>query len=160
MLLADRVTNEYVLDAGSKSQTTWIMTFPTKYAYVNRIRRSVRVRSRERYITKVGACEPFFGVVFDREEASPQIISGTDFSPQPGPVAGPALCWEAQSVGFGTSNVFGSANHNKIATPFQQRLGSAGLQRRDDPGPALDAAVGGSTTSIDLVTAASRRRRR
>jgi len=117
VLLADRVTNEYVLDAGSKSQTTWIMTFPVKYAYVNS---NPAFRPfTERYITKVGACEPFFGVVFDREEASPQIITGTDFSPQPGPVAGPALCWEAQSVGFGTSNVFGSSNHNNIATPFQ-----------------------------------------
>jgi hypothetical protein len=138
VLLADRVTNEYVLDAGSKSQTSWIMTFPVKYAYVNS---NPAFRPfTQRYITKLGACEPFFGVVFDREEASPQIITGTDFSPQPGPVAGPALCWEAQSVGFGTSNVFGSAEPQQPRDAVQQRLGGAGLQQRLATRPALDGA--------------------
>ena len=35
VLLGNAVTNEYVLDAGTKSQTSWIITMPTKYAYVN-----------------------------------------------------------------------------------------------------------------------------
>ena len=115
VLMANAVSNEYVLDVGSKSQTTWILTFPTKFAYVNGTDAPF-LPFTEKYVTKVGACEPFYGVVFDREEASPEIITGTDFSPQPKPGAGPTLCWEAQSVGFGTSNVFGSANHANVST--------------------------------------------
>ena len=34
-LMTETVTNEYVLDIGSKSQTTWIVTLPTKFNYVN-----------------------------------------------------------------------------------------------------------------------------
>ena len=109
VLMANAVTNEYVLDAGSKSQTSWIATFPTKFSYVNP---GVIAPFTSTYVTKVGACETFFGVVFNREEGSPQVITSDDFSPRPGPATGPALCWEAQSIGFGTSNVFGSANHN------------------------------------------------
>ncbi len=115
VLMANAVTNEYVLDTGSKSQTSWILTFPTKFEYVNGTGAPF-LPFTDKYVTKVGACEPFYGIVFDREEASPEIITGTDFSPQPKPGAGPSLCWEAQSVGFGTSNVFGSANHANVST--------------------------------------------
>lgn len=150
VLMADRVTNEYVLDTGSKSQTTWILTFPTKFAYVNGAGAPFAPFT-QKYITKVGACEPFFGVVFNREEASPQIITDTDFSPQPGPVSGPALCWEAQSLGFGTSNVFGSANHNNISTPFSNGWAVIGFNSTIDPFLHSLSADAGSTAVIDLV---------
>ena len=104
-----------------------------------------------KYVTKVGACENFYGVVFDREEGSPQIITGTDFSPQPGPGAGPSLCWEAQSVGFGTSNVFGSANHNQIATPYSNGWAVARLQQRGGSERALARPADGTTDVIDLT---------
>jgi len=159
VLLADKVTNEYALDAGSKSQTTWIMTFPTKYAYVNGTDAPLPPFT-QKYITKIGACENFYGVVFDREEGSPQIITGTDFSPQPGPTAGPALCWEAQSVGFGTSNVFGSANHNTIATPYPNGWAVLGFnsgvpEHFFSPGPASTAFIsltGGAPVTGQEVT--------
>ena len=149
VLMADRVTNEYVLDAGSKSQTTWIMTFPTKNAYVNGVGAPFAPFTQA-YVTKVGACEAFYGVVFNREEGSPQIITGTDFSPQPGPTAGPSLCWEAQSVGFGSSNVFGSANHNQIATPYSNGWAVLGFNSASDPAEHAFAPVG--TQTINLVS--------
>src|SRR4029453_7069312 len=41
-LLGNAVTNEYVLDTGTKSQTSWIITMPTKYAYVNGVGAPIR----------------------------------------------------------------------------------------------------------------------
>ncbi len=67
VLLGNSVTNEYVLDAGTKSQTSWIITMPTKYVYVNSIVAIPPFTSK--YTALIGACEPTFGVVFDREES-------------------------------------------------------------------------------------------
>ena len=116
VLMANAITNEYVLDAGSKSQTSWIATFPTKFSYVNP---GVIAPFTSTYVTGKGACENFYGVVFNREEGRRRSITSDDFSPRPGPAAGPQLCWEAQSIGFGTSNVFGSANH--VTSPHPSR---------------------------------------
>jgi hypothetical protein len=150
VLLADRVTNEYALDAGSKSQTTWIMTFPTKYAYVNGTAAPIAPFT-QKYLPADGACESFFGVVFDREENSPQIVQENDFSPQPGPAVGPALCWEAQSLGFGTSNVFGSRNHNTLATSFSNGWAVIGFNGTLNPLEHSMAPLAGNTATIDLV---------
>ena len=46
------------------------------------------------------------------------------------------MCWEAQSVGFGTSNVFGSANHNQIATPFTNGWSVLGFNGVSESGRA------------------------
>jgi len=152
-LMADLVTNEYVLDTGSKSQTSWILTFPTKQPHTNGSAAPIPPFT-SKYVSKVGACENFYGVVFDREESSPQIIQGTDFSPQPGPGAGPQLCWEAQSVGFGTSNVFGSANHNTIATPYSNGWAIIGFNGVANPSEhsLVNTAL---TTVIDLTGTAA-----
>ena len=148
-LMADLVTNEYVLDVGSKSQTSWILTFPTKQPHTNGSSAPIAPFT-SKYITKVGACENFYGVVFDREEASPQIIVGTDFSPQPGPGAGPQLCWEAQSIGFRTSNVFGSANHAQIGTAYPNGWAVIGFNGVANPNEhsLVNTAL---TTRIDLT---------
>ena len=83
VLLGNAVTNEYVLDTGTKSQTSWIITMPTKYAYVNR--RSQGAVHVDLY-HPLGACEPTFAVVFNREEASPQIVTSVGLlAASPGP---------------------------------------------------------------------------
>ena len=116
-LLGNAVTNEYVLDTGTKSQTSWIVTMPTKYAYVNGAGAPF-LPFTHAYVSKVGACEPTFAVVFNREEAAPQIITIDDFSPPNPQEPGPAICWEATSVNFNSSNVFGSKNTNTVTTKF------------------------------------------
>ena len=153
VLMANTITNEYVLDAGSKSQTSWIATFPTKFSYVNP---GVNAPFTSTYITKVGACENFYGVVFNREEGSPQVITSTDFSPQPGPTAGPALCWEAQSIGFGSSNVFGSANHASIDTKtFTNGWATLGFNGVVVPNEHAITAPAGATVIVDLTGVAA-----
>ncbi|MET0167018.1 MAG: hypothetical protein ABW318_18695 [Vicinamibacterales bacterium] len=147
VLMANAITNEYVLDAGSRSATSWIATFPTKFSYVNP---GVIAPFTSTYVTKVGACENFYGVVFNREEGSPQVVTSDDFSPRPGAATGPVLCWEAQSIGFGTSNVFGSANHNVIATPFVNGWATLGFNSLTTPNEHALAAPAAATTMIDL----------
>ena len=115
-LLGNAVTNEYVLDAGTKSQTSWIITMPTKYHYVNTSPAIPPFTNT--YESLVGACEPTFAVVFNREEAAPEIITIDDFSPPNPQEPGPAICWEATSLNFNDSNVFGSVNTNKVTTAF------------------------------------------
>jgi len=152
VLMTDTVTNEYVLDVGSKSQTSWIATFPTKFSYVNP---GVLAPFTSTYVSGKGACENFYGVVFNREEGSPQIITSNDFSPQPGPAAGPQLCWEAQSIGFGTSNVFGSLNHNFIATPYTNGWSTLGFNGLTTPNEHSLAAPAGATVLVDLLGVAA-----
>jgi hypothetical protein len=59
------------------------------------------------------------------------------------------LCWEAQSLGFASSNVFGSANHNTIATPYSNGWAVVGLNGAANPTEhsLLNTA---QTTVIDL----------
>ena len=146
VLMANAITNEYVLDAGARAQTTWIATFPTKFSYVNP---GVIAPFTSTYLTKVGACENFYGVVFNREEGSPQVITSDDFSPRPGQAAGPQLCWEAQNIGFGptaatATNVFGSANFAGIGTPYVNGWSTLGFNSLSTPNEhALAAPANG-----------------
>jgi hypothetical protein len=159
-LLGNAVTNEYVLDTGTKSQTSWIITMPTKYHYVNE--NGPIAPFTHTYVSKVGACEPTFAVVFNREEAAPQIITIDDFSPPNPQEPGPAICWEATSVNFNnpttgvTSNVFGSVNTNTVTTKFNNGWATFAF---NDLGivtnPAAPAvhfmqADAGNTTAFDI----------
>ena len=148
VLLGNAITNEYVLDTGTKSQTSWIITMPTKYAYVNP---GVRAPFTSTYVTGVGACEPTFAVVFNREEASPQIVTSSDFSPQTPGAPGPTICFEATSVNFNGGNIFGSTNTKSLATAFSN--GWSTFAFNDPAAAAVHRMVPNSTVSIDLAAA-------
>lgn len=163
VLMANAVTNEYALEIGSKAQTTWIVTQPTKFNYVNSA--SAIAPYTSKYVSKTGACENFYGIVFNREEGSPQVITSVDFSPQPAPGSGPQLCWEAQSIGFGqdatstggtkSSNVFGSANHNSISTPYVTGWSTLGWNSVTAPNEHSLIGTAGATTVVDLTGVAA-----
>jgi hypothetical protein len=131
VLLGNAITNEYVLDAGSKSQTSWVITMPTKYDYVNGTTPVPPFTSK--YTSGKGACEATFGVVFNREEASPQIVTDVDFSPQVPGTPGPTICWEANVLTFNGGNFFGSANTNNQTTTFSNGWATYGF---NDPSAA------------------------
>lgn len=160
VLMANAVTNEYALEVGSRAQTTWIVTQPTKFNYVNP---SAIAPYTSKYVSKTGACENFYGVVFNREEGSPQVITSVDFSPQPGPSSGPTLCWEAQSIGFAStgtggttaSNVFGSANHASISTPYVTGWATIGWNSVTAPNEHALIGTAGATTVVDLTGVAA-----
>jgi hypothetical protein len=158
-LLGNAVTNEYVLDTGTKSQTSWIITMPTKYAYVNGVGAPIRPFTKA-YTTVTGACEPTFGVVFNREEAAPQIVTINDFSP-PAPAApGPAICFEATSLNFNGGNIFGSANTNNQTTSFTNgwatyAFNDTGIQNTPPvPGAAVHFMSPGTNNTIAFNLAA------
>ena len=149
VLLANAVTNEYVLDAGSKSQTSWIITHPTKYAYVNG---AVAVAPFTKlYVSGKGACELTFAIVYNREEGSPQTVIGTDFSPQVPGAPGPTICWESNSVNFNGGNIFGSANAYSLTTAFSNGWATFGF---NDPvsAAAVHSMTPLSTTGFNLTS--------
>jgi hypothetical protein len=149
-LLGNAVTNEYVLDAGTKSQTSWIITMPTKYAYVNGTDAPIDPFTST-YKSGVGACEATFAVVFNREEAAPQIVNLDDFSPNPPGAPGPTICWEATSVNFNSSNVFGSTNTNSLTTAFSNGWSTFGFN--DPLALAVHSMIPLSTNTFDLASA-------
>ena len=158
VLMANALTNEYVLDPGSHSQTNWIITQPTKYAYVGASGPLAPYTTK--YAAGKGACEPVFQVVLNREEGSPQVVSQDDFSPQPGPGPGPVLCWEANIIAFSNTaggvadnNLFGSSNINYVHTPYIN--GWSVLAFNAPTGAAVHSFAPASTQTVDLLTGGS-----
>lgn len=125
-MMHQNVINEYVLDAATKSNTDWVMTFPTKRFYVTTAAANPPFTNK---FTATGSCETFGFQFFNREERG-AAAAGGDFSPlPPGVTAG--LCWESTilSIRSGqahnpsgtTSGVLGSVNTQpvNVTTGFQ-----------------------------------------
>ena len=64
-LMHDTVMNEYVLDAGSRSQTDWVVTQPIKSAFVSNLS---ALPPYSAVLTASGACETINFTYFNREE--------------------------------------------------------------------------------------------
>jgi hypothetical protein len=115
VLMHDRVMNEFVLDAGTKSGTDWVLTFPTKRFYVNTGTGSAPRLFQRNFNTTAGACDDVVLNIYDREErttSTPQT-----FSPPP-PTLTSSICWEANVITFNNSNVLASKNIANINTSF------------------------------------------
>jgi hypothetical protein len=154
-LLGNAVTNEYVLETGTKSQTSWIITMPTKYAYVNGVGAPIRPFTKT-YVSVTGSCEPTFAVVFNREEAAPQVVTIGDFSPPTPQAPGPTICFEATSVNFNGGNIFGSANSKTLTTAFTSGWSTFAFNDLGiftPPAPAVHSMTPGTnnTVSFDLA---------
>ena len=149
VLMADRVTNEYVLDAGSKSQTTWIMTFPTKYAYVNGTGCSVRAVHAERTSPRSARARTSTASCSTAKKVRRRSSRTTDFSPTAWPGAGSApLLGSAERRLRDEQRVrFGQPQHDRDAdTPTAGRCSASTARpirpstrwprRRDKPRPS------------------------
>ena len=127
VLMHNNVLNEFVLDAPTLSQTSWVVTFPTKRYYYNEAAGQLCGASQvpcnqvqslfQRNFVATGACDDVALVAWSREEQKPSTPGG--FSPPPPSGAMPALCWEANVVTFNGKNVFGSANTSNVATAYE-----------------------------------------
>ena len=95
MMHAD-VLNEYILDAATKSNTDWVLTFPTKRLFVSV---ATVVAPFTNLLTTSGACEIIDLTSFNREEASLS-PAGVLFSPLPPGATANSLCWESTVVSF------------------------------------------------------------
>ena len=146
VLQRSAVYNEYTVNTNLAAATDWVVTFPTKRAYVgNSDANTARPFTKgspygvvpSQYTEVWKACEPISLEIWDREELKKQ--GSVDFSPAP--VTGNALCYEANVLSFGGKNVLGSVNlKNNIADVFQDgwaRLTFANNQAMT--GPDFDA---------------------
>lgn len=118
-MMHSNVINEYVLDTATRSNTDWVMTFPTKRFYVTATAATTPFTNK---FTATGACELISFTYFNREEAG-ATAALTDFSPSL-PGVSDALCWESTVVSIrngaahtavaGASGVLGSLNFQSI----------------------------------------------
>jgi len=134
VLMHNNVLNEFVLDVPTLSQTSWVVTFPTKRYYydpamtkcgasqvdcnaVLKLDADPTKQLFQRNFVATGACDDVGVVAWSREEQKPSTPGG--FSPPPPTGAVPALCWEANVITFNTKNVFGSANVSNVNTAYE-----------------------------------------
>ncbi len=113
VLMHDRVMNEYVLDAGTKSGTDWVLTFPTKRFYVNVGTGSAPKLFQRNFNQTAGSCDDVVLNIYDREERTTS--TPVTFSPPP-PTSTTSICWEANVITFNNSNVLASKNVVSIST--------------------------------------------
>ncbi len=131
VLMHDNLINEFILDAGTKSRSDWVVTFPTKRGYVGKDPLSASgarlntaaIRPFQSNFWTGGSCDTIVASQFDREEAR-AAIQVIPSPPPPGPTQD-QLCWEANVISFvspaggvGTSNILGSTNARTIQSKY------------------------------------------
>ena len=126
VLMHDRVMNEFVLDAGTKSGTDWVLTFPTKRFYVNVGTGSAPKLFQRNFNATAGACDDVLLNIYDREERTTS--TPVTFSPPP-PTSTTSICWEANIITFNNSNVLASKNVSNINTGFENGWLKLGFAR-------------------------------
>jgi hypothetical protein len=126
VLMAARIENDFILDAGTRSATDWVMTFPTRRFYVTTTSAAAPFTSR---FGEAGglACEGLTGGVVSRDPASGAM---GPVRPQP-PGSASRWCWSATVIPVttdaltGVSRLLGSRNLLGFAAPFAAREGYA-----------------------------------
>ena len=117
VLMAQHVYNEYTVNPAVEAESAWIVTFPTKWAYVDQTNNTVNApftqsfflpdNAAGEHVGRGKACEPVNVVAYDREEH--YNTTELDFSPRP-PGGGFELCYEVNVMQFDKSNVFSAKN--------------------------------------------------
>ena len=101
---ASVLSNEYVIENNSASESEWVITFPTKKFYVNT--NPVIAPFTQRFLAPGRSCVLVGISYYDREERTVQTID--DFSP-PTPNPPSSLCYEAQVLTFQNATAFTAA---------------------------------------------------
>ncbi|HEX4857709.1 MAG TPA: hypothetical protein VFV17_01745 [Usitatibacteraceae bacterium] len=145
-MMRNSVINEYILDAGTSSQTDWVVTFPTKRGYVSVGSGAAVAPFANNFSTgTTGSCDPYAFAVFNREEGVP---GASTPSPSPSPlppvavVAGAQLCWEANVVPFGTTSLLASSNTNPLIAGLQSFVNGATTTPGSLTTPSIRATQG------------------
>jgi len=139
------VSNEYILDANTASNTDWVLTFPGKRDFFNGI------SSRNPFsnnITTAGACEPSLFSFWNRDENTG---STTSISPAGTPPNTPPLCFESTVVSIrngGPTNATGSVSGvlgsiNTVAVSLPSSSFSNGWARITFTGARSQSPAGG-----------------
>ena len=146
VLMHDQVMNEYATDASLLANTDWIVTMPTKNAYVVAGTGSAVPPFQRNFNGTKGACDDIAIDFWDREEKKNTTPGG--FSPpQPGVTA--ALCWEANVITFKSAGVLGSTNSNFLDVNGKGFINGWARLNFIFPSAKL---VGGNTTQVLIST--------
>jgi len=121
------------------ADTAWVVTFPTKSAYVdnNALGAVGRLSPFQNPFTGQSCITVFFDFV-DREEFNPDLPQNLDFSPRPPGTPARSICFEANVVSFNANdpdddNTLGSTLAVNINTQeFGVSTGAMELAFRDD----------------------------
>lgn len=145
-MMRNSVINEYILDAATASQTDWIVTFPTKRAYVAAgTGAAVAPFANNFPNSTVGSCDPYGFAVLNREEGVPGSLTPV---PNPSPLppgvvaAGSTLCWEANVVPFAGTSLVASTNTNPLISSLQAFVNGATTVPGGATTPTLRATQG------------------
>ena len=159
-IMHSSVINEYALDTATRSNTDWVLTFPTKRYYITS---SSATAPFTNFYTSLGACEQISFTYFNREEQS-ATAGAADFSPSQGATPD-SLCWEstvmsirngASHVPTGTATgVLGSLNSApvNIRTGFQNGWGRVTFTGTNSQTPGL--VSGATSTARNVNTGAA-----
>ena len=113
VLMAEHVMNEYTVNPNVAGETVWVVTFPTKWGYADSITgvdsgRPEPFTSEFDAVPYGKACEKINVTIWNREEVG-LVPDDIDFSPSP-ETPGIELCYEANVIQFGDSNVMSAEN--------------------------------------------------
>lgn len=125
VLMKQNLSNDFAFGAGLNAQTDWVVTFPTKRAYVNNGSTGGVPNAATAPFTQAWnptdstACEPISLTIYDREERE-NAIDEDQISPRP-PTPGISLCHETNVLSIGDSNIIGGEHvRNSLGSvPFQ-----------------------------------------
>jgi hypothetical protein len=124
-LMRNSIQNEFILDAGTQSQTDWIVTFPTKRNYVA-VGDGVAPITARPFTSNFhnnqndGSCDPYSDSMWNREELVPVTIGAPIV-----PARIPSLCWAASVIPLTISSLLESTNTSLLIAPSQTFVSGA-----------------------------------
>jgi hypothetical protein len=144
VLMADHVMNEYTVNPNVGAETAWIVTFPTKWGYTDSISgvdsgRGHPFTAQFDAVPYGKACEKIGVTAWDREEAE-ITPSDIDFSPSP-ETPGIELCYEANVIQFGESDVMSAENTVLTYTSLPGKNGWMSIDMGEDPVHQLNSGI-------------------
>jgi hypothetical protein len=148
-MMHNAVLNEYATEPSILANTDWVITMPTKNAYVSVGTGTAVPPFQRNFNGNAGACDDVRLQTWDREEKTPS-TPGT-FSPPPPQGKANSLCWEANVINFKSDGVLGSKNNKQISLAAGQVNGWAQLTfLYNDDIFHRAALAGGPTTTVNL----------
>lgn len=104
VLQSSSIMNDFVLEPSINGATDWVVTFPTKKVYVNKVAPADAPFTNVWSTATSTACEEIGIVYYNREEQG-LAPSDLDFSPKPPAGSATSLCHEANIISFNNSDV-------------------------------------------------------
>ena len=166
LYMHDNIYGEYVLSDSIGANSEWVVTFPTKFAYVDAANSPFLTVPNEPFTVaiapgpaSIGACEPYSVTgLYDREEQTPSTPPGL-IVPSPVPPGIdptiPVFCWETNVLEFnraddilGDSNVLGSQNTTHLKPGFDTGWVSISFNGN----PSVPAGAGNQNTNDNAAT--------